>query len=139
MWVQETETQLAEEVAGVCRDYCAETWAKTLNRAGVPANSELRRAESIFFPVDIREVLATPRPLVADPLLLLVQFPTIQAPFPNAKVPIGVGKGKEVQPSIKAKHSEDAFMDKDVVSKAKDAESKSKATNPKKDPHQAKA
>ena len=45
--VLETETWLVEEVAGVFRDYCAETWAKVLNRARVLANSELRRVENI--------------------------------------------------------------------------------------------
>ena len=51
--VQEMETRLAEKVAGVCKDYCAETWAEALNQAGVPADFELRRAESIFFSEDI--------------------------------------------------------------------------------------
>jgi len=53
------ETRLAEEVAGVCRDYCIKTWAEALNWAEVPADSELRRAVNIFFSEDIQEVLAT--------------------------------------------------------------------------------
>ena len=53
--VLDTVTRLAEEVAGVCRDYCAETWVEALNRAGVPATFELRSAENIFFPEDIKE------------------------------------------------------------------------------------
>ena len=51
--VMDTETQLAEELAGVCRDYCAEVWAEALNRAGVPATSKLRSVENIFFPKNI--------------------------------------------------------------------------------------
>ena len=51
--VLETETWLAEEVAGVCRDYCVEMWAEALNLVGLPTNSELRSAENIFFPEDI--------------------------------------------------------------------------------------
>ena len=51
--VLDMEVQLAEEVARVCRDYCTEVWAKALNRTGVSANSELRKAKSIFFPEDI--------------------------------------------------------------------------------------
>ena len=58
----------------------------------------------------------------------------------------GKGKGKEVQPPTKAKYSKDALMIKDVVYKAKDAESnskaddtKSKTTDPKEDPPRAKA
>ena len=90
--VLETETRLAEEVAGVCRVYCAETWAKALNRAGVPTDFELRSAENIFFPEDIREVSMRLPPPVADPLL------TIQAPSFEADILTGAGKGKEVQP-----------------------------------------
>ena len=51
--VQETKIRLAEEVARVCRDYCTEVWAKVLNWVGVPATSELRSVENIFFPEDI--------------------------------------------------------------------------------------
>ena len=51
--VEDTENRLAEEVAGVCSDYCTETWIEALNSAGVPTNSELRKAESIFFPKHI--------------------------------------------------------------------------------------
>lgn len=29
--VLDTETQLVEEVVGVCRDYCTEVWAEVLN------------------------------------------------------------------------------------------------------------
>ena len=137
--VLETETWLAEEVAGVFRDYCAETWAKVLNRARVLANSELRRVENIFFSEDIWEVTTKLPPPVADPLLPLQQLPTTQAPSPNAEVSTRAGKGKEVQLLIKAKHFEDVLKIRDVVSKAKDAESKSKAADPKEGPHQAKA
>ena len=90
--VLETETWLAEEVAGVCRDYCVETWAEALNRVGLPADFELRSAENIFFPEDIREVPVTLPSPVADP------FPTIQAPSPDAEISTGARKGKEVQP-----------------------------------------
>ena len=51
--VLEIETQLTKELAEVCRDYCVKVWAESLNRAGVPANSELRKAENIYFLVDI--------------------------------------------------------------------------------------
>ena len=43
---EETEARLVEKVVGVCR-------VEALNRARVPANSEFRRAENIFFPEDI--------------------------------------------------------------------------------------
>ena len=48
--VQETEIQLAEELAEVCRDYFKEVWAEALNRARVLAASEWRSVENIFYP-----------------------------------------------------------------------------------------
>ena len=137
--VLKTETRLVEEVARVCRDYCAETWAKALNRARVSIDSELRRAENVFFPEDIREVPTVFPPPAVDHFPPPEQLPTIQAPTPNAKVLTEAGKGKDVQPPVKANQSEDALTIQDVVSKAKDAESKSKVADPKEDPHQAKA
>nr|POE78108.1 hypothetical protein CFP56_37900 [Quercus suber] len=49
------------------------------------------------------------------------------------------GKGNEVRPLTKPKDIEDALIIKDVVSKAKGAESKPKADDPKEDPSHAKA
>ena len=123
----------------MCRDYCAETWVEALNWAEVPTDSELRSAENIFFPEDIQEVPVTFLPPIANPLYLPEQLPTIQASFPNAEILIGAGKGNEVQPQTKAKHSKDDLTIREVVSKAKDAEFESKVANPKEDPHQAKA
>jgi len=66
--VEDTEKRLAEEVAGVCKDYYTETWIEVLNSAGVPADSELRKAESIFLPEHIREA-PMDLPSTALPLL----------------------------------------------------------------------
>ena len=143
---EETEAQLVEEVAKVCRDYYAETWAEALNRAGVLANFKLRRAENIFFPEDIWEVQVMLPPPVADPIPPLEQLSITQAPPPDVGVSTGARKDMEVQPLMKAKHSKDDLTIRDVISKAKDAESKSKArdsqseaADPKNDSHQAKA
>ena len=54
--VLDTENRLTEEVAIIWRDYCTDSWGVAMDRAGVPANSELRRAENIFFLEDIREI-----------------------------------------------------------------------------------
>ena len=51
--VMDTEARLVEEVAVVCRDYCTKSWGIAMDRAGVPADSELRRSKNIFFPEDI--------------------------------------------------------------------------------------
>ena len=117
--VLDTEICLADEVAIVCRDYCTKSWGVAIDRAGVPANSELRRAESIFFPEDIREILNTVPPSK--------QLPIAQAPTPDAKVSKGVGVDEEAQLLMKAKPSEDALAIKDMVLQAKDAELKSQA------------
>ena len=53
--ILKTETRLAKEVAGVYMDYYAKVWAESLNRAGVPANFELKRAENIYFLKDIEK------------------------------------------------------------------------------------
>lgn len=68
--VKETKVRLTEEVAEACRDYCAETWNEVLNHVRVPANSELRKAESIFFPKHIRETPVGLPPTTALPLPL---------------------------------------------------------------------
>ena len=116
--VKDTEARLIEEVAMVCRDYCTESWGVVMDRAGVPADSKLRRIENIFFPEDIRE---NPD---SDPPEKLLSIPTT---ILDPVVPKGNGADEEAQPPAKDKSSEDALTIKDVVSRAKDAESKSKA------------
>ena len=83
-------------MAGVCRDYCAEVWAKSLNWARVPVDFELREAENIYFSKDIREVSEMFPSLVADPLPPLEQLSTIQGPSLRVEVSTGDGKGKEI-------------------------------------------
>ena len=51
----ETEAKLTAEVTVVCRDYCAETYYKALDRAGVPTDSDLRKADKVYYPEDIRK------------------------------------------------------------------------------------
>ena len=45
--VQETQSRLIEEFFAVARDYCNISWGKALDVAGIPADSSLRRPESI--------------------------------------------------------------------------------------------
>ena len=52
--VAETEDALRAEVPAVCRTYCALTWDKALNQAGVEASSVLRKAGSVCYPPAIR-------------------------------------------------------------------------------------
>ncbi|XP_050258138.1 uncharacterized protein LOC126703223 [Quercus robur] len=67
--VHDTEERLAEEVATVCREYVTSTWGVAIDRAAVPADSDLRKAENIFFPAEIREIpgeVASTEPLPAN-------------------------------------------------------------------------
>ena len=52
--VVEMEARLTVEVTVVCRDYCAETYYKALDRAGVPTDSDLRKANKVYYLEDIR-------------------------------------------------------------------------------------
>ena len=115
--ILEIETRLAEEVAGVCRDYCTEVWAEALNWARVPTNSELRRTKNTYFLEDIREVPTMLPHSVVDPFPSPEQLSTIQALSLDAKVSTGADKGKEVQPSTKFTHFEDALTIRDMVTK----------------------
>ena len=42
--ILETEARLTAEVTVVCRDYCTKTCFQALDRAGIPTDSDLRRA-----------------------------------------------------------------------------------------------
>ena len=53
--VLETEVRLTVEVTVVCRDYCTKTYYQALDRAGVPADSDLRRADKVYYPENIME------------------------------------------------------------------------------------
>lgn len=53
--VEETQARLTEEFAELCRDYCAISWGKALDMAGVPADSAWRHPGSIYYDPEIRE------------------------------------------------------------------------------------
>ena len=53
--VLETEARLTAKVMVVCRDYCTETYFQDLDLAGIPADSDLRRVDLVYYPKDIRE------------------------------------------------------------------------------------
>ena len=43
--ILETKARLTAEVMVVCRDYCTETYFQALDRAGIPADFDLRRVD----------------------------------------------------------------------------------------------
>ena len=149
--VLETEARLIAEVTVVCRDYCAKTYFQALDLAGIPADSNLRRADQVYYPEDIREDPTALPPPAALPLPPPKQLFTTQDPSQGTEIPVRVPKEKNgdvgiSRPEEKAKEkakgkadanpSEDALTIEDMVSKAKAAESKSKIDS-KKDSHQS--
>ena len=66
--VLETETRLTAEVTAVYREYCAETYSQALDRTGIPANSNLKRANQVYYPEDLRKNTTPPPPPATFPL-----------------------------------------------------------------------
>ena len=112
--VADTEARLTEEVATVCRDYITMSWGVALDRAAVPADSDLKKIENIFFPEDIREIPGSVPP--EEPLSTKVT--TSDSLIPEAG---------EVQPLAKDKSPEDTLTIRNVVAQAKEAVLESKA------------
>ena len=101
MEVQETQSRLTEEFSAVTRDYCNITWGKVLDVAGIPANSNLRRLESIYYDSNIRE-LPGPSSPPPEHLAQVSEMPIAdQVPLAPVEVPTDSrqdpGQGKEVE------------------------------------------
>ena len=95
-------------MATVCREYIAVSWGVALDRAAVLADSDLRKAENIFFPEDIREI----PDVVAPEEPLLTKALASDPPIPEAK---------DAQPAVKDKLPEDSLSIREVVAQAKEA------------------
>ena len=79
--VQETQSRLTEEFSSVVRDYCDITWEKALDAAGVPADSSLRRPESIYYDPDIQALPSPDSPPPEQPA------PVSEVPATNQALP----------------------------------------------------
>ena len=79
--VEETQSRLTEEFASVARDYCDITWEKALDAAGVPADSTLRRPESVYYEPDIHPLPDSDPPPPEQPA------PVSEAPATNQAEP----------------------------------------------------
>ena len=149
--VLETKARLTAEVTVVYEDYCPETYYQALDWAGVPADSDLRRADQVYYPEDIREDPTALPSLIALPLPPPEQPLTTQGPFQGIEIPVEAQKEKKgdvgvsrleekvkekAKSKVDANPSEDALTIEDLVSKAKAAKSKSKIDS-KKDSHQS--
>ena len=112
--VADTEARLTEEVATVCRDYITMSWGVALDRAVVPADSDLRKSENIFFPEDIHEIPGSVPP--KEPLSARVTIPDSL-----------IVEAEEVKPLAKDKSPEDALTIRDVIAQSKEAVPEPKA------------
>ena len=99
--VQETQSRLIEEFSTVARDYCDISWGKALDVAGIPADSSLRRPESIYYDPDICELSSPSSSPPEQPAQVSEVSITDQVPPAPVEVPTNsrqdAGKGKEVE------------------------------------------
>ena len=99
--VQETQSWLTEEFSAVARDYCDISWGKALDVAGIPADSSLRRLESIYYDPDICELSGPSSSSLMQPVQ--VSEVPIADQVPTAPVEGSMdsrqdaGKGKEAE------------------------------------------
>ena len=99
--VQETQSRFIEEFSAVARDYCDISWGKTLDATRIPADSSLKRPESIYYNPDICE-LSGPSSSPSAQLAQVFEVPTAdQAPPAPVETSIDphpdAGKRKELK------------------------------------------
>ena len=82
-------------------DYCDISWGKALDDVGVPANSDLRRPESIYYDPEIRELSSPDSSNHGQATQVSVQPKADQVPPAPLEVPKDsnqdAGKGKEIE------------------------------------------
>ena len=90
--VEETQSRLTEEFACVARDYCDVTWGRALDAAGVPADSSLRRPESVYYDPDIQPLSGSDPPPPEQPA------PVSEAPVEALIAPLkDAGQGESAE------------------------------------------
>ena len=99
--MEETQARLTEEFSAVARDYCNISWGKALDVVGVPADSSLRRPESIYYDPEIRE-LSDPNSSLPEQAAQVSELPKVDQ-VPPAPLEVSIdshqdtGKGKEAE------------------------------------------
>ena len=79
----------------VCRDYCTETYFQAFDWGRIPVDSDLRRADQVYYPEDIREDPTALPPPAAIPLPPLEQPLVTQNPSQGAEIPAEIPKEKK--------------------------------------------
>ena len=116
MGVQETQGRLTEEFFAVARDYCDISWGKALNVAGIPADSSLRRPESIYYDPDICKLSGPsssppkqPAQVSEVPIADQVRPAPVEASMDSRQ---DAGKGKEAEAFLGTDKGKDKDKDK---------------------------
>ena len=117
--MEETQARLIEECSAVARDYYDISWGKACDVVRVPADSGLRRPESIYYDPEIHEP-SDPNSFHPEQATLVSELPKVdQVPPAPLEVPKDshqdASKGKEVE----------TFKGKD-----KDQDKKKNSSNP---------
>ena len=110
--VQETQSRLIEEFSTVARDYCDITWGKALDVAGIPADSSLRRLESIYYDSDIRELPGSDSPPPEQPAQVSEAPTADQAPPAPVEVPTDSRQDAGQRKKVEAPQGKDKNQDK---------------------------
>ena len=99
--VEETQARLTEKFFVVCRDYCDISQGKALDVVGVLADFDLRRSESIYYDLEIRELSGLDSSHPEQATQVSMQLKADQVPFAPLEFPKDsnqdAGKGKEVE------------------------------------------
>ena len=97
--VEETQARLTKELSAVCKEYCG--ISKALDAVGVPVGSDLRRPESIYYDLEIRELSGPSSSHPEQATQASEQSMADQAPPTPLEVPKdsnqGDGQGKKVE------------------------------------------
>ena len=110
--VQKTQSRLTEEFSAVARDYCDITWGKALDAARVPADSSLRRPESIYYDSDIQELLGSDSPPSEQPAQVAEAPAANQALLAPVEDPTDSRQGTGQGEKVVAPQGEDKNQDK---------------------------
>ena len=95
--VEETQVRLIEELSIVCREYCGISWGKALDVAGVPADSDLRRPENVYYDPEIRELPSPDSSHPEQATQALEQLLVDQAPPAPFEANKNDGQGKKAE------------------------------------------
>ena len=122
--VQETETRLTAEVTAVCKEYCAEMYSQALDRAGIPADSNLRRTDQVYYLEDLRENPTPPPSPATIPLPLPNDPLPAQKSSQDSELTIGVEKEEKEKEKKKEQNKADAnpYGSKSKIDSKKDSQ-----------------